>query len=58
MVGSHMRVGLGDNIHIPSGELARGMYELVEVAAKVAECLGREPARPDEALEIMGLKKR
>ena len=41
-----------------SGELATGSYELVEWAAKVAEILGREPATPDEAREIMGFKKR
>ncbi len=46
----HMRVGLEDNVRAPNGEL-------VEWAVRVAEILGREPATPDEAREIMGLRK-
>ena len=57
LLGGHMRVGLEDNIRMPNGELAKGNYELVEVAVKMAECLGREPATPDKAREIMGLVK-
>ena len=57
MVGGHMRVGLEDNIRIPTGVLAKGSYEQVEWAVKIAQILGREPATPDEAREIMGLKK-
>ena len=57
-VGGHMRVGLEDNIRVPSGELAKGNYELVEVAVRIAEILGREPATPDEARALMGLRKR
>jgi 3-keto-5-aminohexanoate cleavage enzyme len=53
-----MRVGLEDNVRVPSGELAEGSYELVEWAVRVAEILGREPATPDEAREIVGIKKR
>ena len=55
MLGGHMRVGLEDNVRVPNGDLAKGNYELVEWAAKIAEILGREPATPDEAREIMGL---
>ena len=58
LLGGHMRVGLEDNIRLPNGDLARGNYELVELAVKIAECLGRTPATPDEAREIMGLKKK
>lgn len=58
LLGGHMRVGLEDNIRMPNGELAKGNYELVEVAVRIAECLGREPATPDEARGIMGLRKR
>ncbi len=58
LVGGHMRVGLEDNIRIPNGDMAKGSYEQVEWAAKIAECQGREPATPDEAREIMGLRKR
>ncbi|MCP4728321.1 MAG: 3-keto-5-aminohexanoate cleavage protein [bacterium] len=58
LMGGHMRVGLEDNIRMPNGELAKGNYELVEHAVRVAECMGREPATPDEARDIMGIKKR
>ena len=57
LMGGHMRVGLEDNIRMPNRELAKGNYELVEVAVKIAEILGREPATPDEAREIMGTTK-
>jgi 3-keto-5-aminohexanoate cleavage enzyme len=58
LLGGHMRVGLEDNIRLPNGELAKGSYEQVEVAVKIAECLGRTPATPDEARAILGIKKR
>jgi len=58
LMGGHMRVGLEDNVRVPSGELAKGSYELVEWAVRVAEILGREVATPDEARAIMGLKKK
>ncbi|MBN1810328.1 MAG: 3-keto-5-aminohexanoate cleavage protein [Anaerolineae bacterium] len=38
-------------------EQLQGSYELVEWAVRVAEILGRAPATPDEAREIMGLRK-
>ena len=58
ILGGHMRVGLEDNIRMPNGELAKGSYELAEVAVRVAECLGRPVATPDEARAIMGLRKK
>jgi len=58
LMGGHMRVGLEDNTRLPNGELAKGSYEQVEVAVKIAACLGREPATPDEARAIMGIKKK
>ncbi len=58
LLGGHMRVGLEDNIRVPNGDLAKGSYEQVEWAVRIAEALGRTPATPDEAREIMGLKKR
>lgn len=58
LMGGHMRVGLEDNIRVPTGELAKGNYEQVEWAVKIAQALSREPATPDEAREILGIKKR
>lgn len=57
LMNGHMRVGLEDNVRLPNGELAKGSYELVECAAKIAETLGKDPASPEEAREIMGLRK-
>ncbi|MEW6529961.1 MAG: 3-keto-5-aminohexanoate cleavage protein [Thermodesulfobacteriota bacterium] len=57
LMGGHMRVGLEDNIRVPNGELAKGNGELVEWAVKIARCLNREPATPDEARAIMGIRK-
>ena len=34
---------------------AKGSYEQVEVAVKVASCVGREPATPAEARKILGI---
>ncbi|MBP7735126.1 MAG: 3-keto-5-aminohexanoate cleavage protein [Spirochaetes bacterium] len=58
ILGGNMRVGLEDNIRMPNGELAKGSWELVEVAARIAECLGRPIATTDEARLMMGLKKK
>lgn len=58
MLGGHMRVGLEDNTRVPTGELAKGSYEQVEWAVRIAEIFGRVPATPDEAREFMGLRKK
>ena len=58
LMGGHMRVGLEDNTRMPDGELAKGSYEQVEVAVKIASCLGREPATPGEARKILGITKK
>ncbi len=58
ILGGHMRVGLEDNIRMPNGELAKGSYEEVEWAVNLARSLGREPATPDEARKIMGIKQK
>jgi 3-keto-5-aminohexanoate cleavage enzyme len=56
LTGGHMRVGLEDNTRLPNRELAKGSYEQVEVAVKIASCLGREPATTDEARKILGIR--
>jgi 3-keto-5-aminohexanoate cleavage enzyme len=56
LMGGHMRVGLEDNIRVPGGALAKGSFEQVEHAVKLAALLGREPATPKEAREIMGIR--
>ena len=58
LMGGHMRVGLEDNIRVPTGELARGSYEQVEWAVRIAESLGREVATPAEARQLLGVTKK
>jgi 3-keto-5-aminohexanoate cleavage enzyme len=57
LMGGHMRVGLEDNIRVPNGDLAKGSYEQVEWAVRIAESLGRELATPNEARKLLGIKK-
>ncbi len=55
--GGHIRVGLEDNTRNVSGELAKGSYEQVIWAKKVAEAAGREIALGEEARKIFHLKQ-
>lgn len=54
-MGGHIRVGLEDNTRMPDGRLAKGSWEQVEWAAKVAKIVNREPATPNEARKIFNL---
>ena len=54
--GGHMRVGLEDNLYLEKGVLAKSSAEQVEKAIRIARELGLEPASPDEARRILGLK--
>jgi uncharacterized protein (DUF849 family) len=51
-MGGNVRVGLEDNFYLPNGEMATNP-ELVGKAAEMARDVGREPATPAEAAEIM-----
>ncbi|UPV74553.1 3-keto-5-aminohexanoate cleavage protein [Halorussus limi] len=55
LLGGHVRVGLEDNVYYGPNELAESNAQLVARTAGLAETLGREPAAPDEAREILGL---
>jgi 3-keto-5-aminohexanoate cleavage enzyme len=57
LCGGHVRVGLEDNIRMPNGELAKGNFELVEQAVQIIQTLGCQPATPEEAREIFGIRK-
>lgn len=56
--GGHIHVGLEDNIRMPNGELAKGSYEKVQWAVKVARLAGREVASADEARHIFHISVR
>jgi 3-keto-5-aminohexanoate cleavage enzyme len=55
LLGGHVRVGLEDNVYYWQGEPAESNGQLVRRTADLAETLGRDPATPDEAREILGL---
>lgn len=57
VMGGHVRVGFEDNIYYAKGRLAASNAELVERIARLARELGREVATPDEARQILGLRK-
>jgi 3-keto-5-aminohexanoate cleavage enzyme len=58
LMGGHVRVGFEDNIYYKKGELAKSNAQLVERIVRIAKELGREIATPDEAREILNIKKR
>ncbi len=56
LLGGHARVGLEDNLYIGKGQLAKSNAEQVEKIVRIARELDCEPATPDEARQILGLK--
>ena len=55
-MGGHVRVGLEDSLTIGPGELAQSNARQVAKVRRIVEELGRTPATPDEAREMLGLK--
>jgi uncharacterized protein (DUF849 family) len=55
LLGGHVRVGLEDNNYLSAGRLATN-EELVERTVRIIRELGHEPATPNEAREMLGLK--
>ncbi|MBD3626009.1 MAG: 3-keto-5-aminohexanoate cleavage protein [Rhodobacteraceae bacterium] len=55
-MGGHVRVGLEDSLMISRGKLAERNAEQVLKIRRIAEETGREPATPDEARAMLGLK--
>jgi len=56
LLGGHARVGLEDNLYVERGVHASNA-SLTEKAVRLIEMLGAKVASPDEAREILGLKK-
>jgi uncharacterized protein (DUF849 family) len=54
--GGHLRTGLEDNIYFDKGRLAASNAELVARAAALCAEMGRPPARPAEARNLLGLR--
>jgi 3-keto-5-aminohexanoate cleavage enzyme len=57
ILGGHIRVGMEDNIYYTRGELATSNAQFVERIVRIAEEYGREVATPEDARQILGLKK-
>ncbi len=56
LLGGNVRVGLEDNLYLGKGEMAKSNAEHVAKIARIAGELGIDPATPDEARQIFGLK--
>jgi len=54
--GGNCRVGLEDNLYLGKGEFASNV-QLVERAVRIIRELGREPATPAQAAEILNIKR-
>jgi len=57
LLGGHVRVGLEDNLYIERGVFAPSNAALVEKAVGIIRSLGERPATPDEARQIIGLRR-
>jgi uncharacterized protein (DUF849 family) len=56
MGAPNVRVGLEDSLYAGKGKIAKSSAEQVKMAVNIGSELGLEPATPDEAREILGLK--
>ena len=58
MLGGQVRVGLEDNLRLEPRRGASSNAELVEKAVELSAFFDRQPATPDEARQLLGLKGR
>ncbi len=56
LMGGNARVGLEDSLYLEKGLLAKSSAEQVAKIIRIGKELGVEPATPDEARAILGLK--
>ncbi len=57
-MGLSVRVGMEDNVFYRRGEPLQNNAQLVERTVRIARELDREPATPDEARQMLGLRGR
>jgi uncharacterized protein (DUF849 family) len=57
-LGGSIRVGLEDNLYLPSGEMAKSNGELIAKARQMTEDMGRRPATVVEARTMLGITPR
>ena len=58
MGASVVRVGFEDSAYLAEGEAAEYNYQIVEKTAALIRAMGLETASPEEAREILHLKKK
>jgi uncharacterized protein (DUF849 family) len=56
LIGGNCRVGLEDNLYLEKGKMAKSNAEQVAKMVRIAQEVGVQPASPDEARKILGLK--
>jgi uncharacterized protein (DUF849 family) len=56
LIGGNCRVGLEDNLYLDRGKMAKSNAEQVAKIVRIAREFGIDPATPDEARQILGLK--
>jgi 3-keto-5-aminohexanoate cleavage enzyme len=56
ILGGCVRVGMEDNLFYSKGKMVEGNAQLVARTVRLARELGKEPATPDEARRILGLR--
>ena len=56
ILGGCVRVGMEDNLYYRKGEPVQSNAQLVARIVRIARELGKEPATPKEARQILGLK--
>src|SRR5687767_3654481 len=56
IMGGNVRTGLEDNIYLGKGELAKSNADMVAKTVRILRELSLEPATPDEARAMLGLK--
>ena len=54
-LGGDVRTGLEDTFYLPNGERAKDNGRLVEALVTIAREVGREPASPSEARQMLGM---
>jgi len=56
LLGGHVRVGLEDSLFSVRGSLAASNAQQVQKIKRILAKMGHEPATPDEARTMLGLK--
>ena len=56
-MGGNVRTGLEDTFYLPGGEQAENNGQLIDALVGIVREVGKEPASPEEARQIMGISR-